>query len=256
MVGWRGESRIETSLHIDSGLDLDQVQELRDQHVAMIVDDDADTVTLLKIVLKNGGFNVVGANDGHEALSKCAESHPDVILLDLMMPKMDGWTTMSQLKHLTDAPVIIISAIIDDDAVVRALNSGAVDYVRKPFSAQEVVARARNALRDQTLAERRSVLVFPDWELIIDLEAHQVTQYDQNVRLSPLEFSVLKSLAVQSPKPVAYDALTEEVWGENTPQVKKRLKWVVYLLRQKLEADPSQPQLIVNHTNFGYQFQG
>lgn len=148
MVGWRGESSVDTSPNINSGLDLDQVQELSDQRIALVVDDDADTVMLLKIVLKNGGFNVVGANDGDEALSKCEEAHPDVILLDLMMPKMDGWATMSQLKQLTEAPVIIISAVVEEDIVGRALESGAVDYVRKPFSAQEVVARARNALRD------------------------------------------------------------------------------------------------------------
>jgi DNA-binding response OmpR family regulator len=148
MVGWRGESSVDTSSNINSSLDLDQAQELSDQRIALVVDDDADTVMLLKIVLKNGGFNVVGANDGDEALSKCEEAHPDVILLDLMMPKMDGWTTMSQLKDLTEAPVIIISAVVEEDIVGRALESGAVDYVRKPFSAEEVVARARNALRD------------------------------------------------------------------------------------------------------------
>ncbi|MGD9091908.1 MAG: response regulator transcription factor [Anaerolineales bacterium] len=256
MVGWRGESNVDKSTQINSGLDLDQVQELRDQRVALIIDDDADTVMLLKIVLKNGGFNVVGANDGHEALSKCVETHPDVILLDLMMPNMDGWATMSQLKHLTEAPVIIISAVVEDDVVVRALDSGAVDYVRKPFSAQEVVARARNALREQKSLEARKVLVFPDWGLIIDLEARQVIQDDQNIRLSPLEFSVLKALAVNAPKPVSYDSLAEEVWQENSPRIRKRLKWIVYLLRQKLEPDPSRPQLIVNHTNFGYQFLG
>lgn len=256
MVGWRGEPKVDTTPKTNSSLELDQVEDLRQRHMALIVDDDADTVTLLKIVLKNGGFNVVGAIDGHEALSKCVDTHPDVILLDLMMPHMDGWATLSQLKNLTEAPVIIISAVIEDDVVIRALESGAVDYVRKPFSAQELVARARNALKEGTAREAAKVLEFPEWRLIIDLEARQVTQDDENMRLSPLEFSVLKTLVVNAPEPVAYDSLAEQVWEENSPQIRKRIDWIIYLLRQKLEPDPARPKLIVDHTNLGYQFQG
>ncbi len=226
---------------------------MSDQQLALIVDDDADTVQLLKLTLQRAGINVIGALSGEEALAKCAESRPDIILLDLMMPVMDGWQTMKQLRHISHAPVVVISAIISDEAVVRALTEGAEDYVRKPFSAKELIARIQAALRRSPPEDSPKTLVLPGGGLILDLETRQVKRADQEINLTQQEYALLALLATHAPKPVAYQSLGEEIWGEYSPQVHKRLKWVIHQLRQKLEEGRSEPDLIVNYRNFGYQ---
>jgi two-component system KDP operon response regulator KdpE len=237
----------------EEGLDLDRVRRLGDQQLALVVDDDPDTVQLLKLTLQRAGINVIGALDGHDALAKCAETSPNVILLDLMMPIMDGWQTMQQLSAITMAPVLVISAIINEDSVVRALAEGAEDYIRKPFSAKEVVARVQAALRRSQLSSPPKVLVLPGKGLWINLETRQVKLHDRFIKLSQQEYSVLAFLVQHSPDPVAYETIGEKIWGEYNPQAHKRLKWVIHQLRKKLKDDHSNPRFIMNYRNFGYQ---
>jgi two-component system KDP operon response regulator KdpE len=235
------------------GLDYDQLLAVRDRELALIVDDDLDTVSLLKLSLQREGINVIGALDGNEAIEKCSENSPNVILLDLMMPVMDGWQTMEHLRQISDAPVVIISAITSDDAVVRALNEGADDYIRKPFSAKEVVARVRTALRKKPTAQNQNAVFFPQLSLIVDLENRYASIDGQIQNLTPHEFAVLASLSREVNMPVAYEKISKNVWGEEyNPQIQQRLKWVVHRLRQKLEGDPGNPDLIINYRNFGY----
>jgi two-component system KDP operon response regulator KdpE len=236
-----------------AGLDLDAVQELGDQRVVLVVEDDPDTLNLLKLTLRRAGMNVVGAHDGKQAIKKWMETNPNIVLLDLMMPEMDGWETLSQLRAVTDSPIIILSALSQKDVVVKGLKQGADDYVSKPFVGDEVVARVEAALRRSGPKEPVSKLNFPGKELIMDLESHQVTFRDQLIDLTPREFAVLEILAKQHPKPVSYEMLAKEVWGEDNDKIRERIKWIVYLLRQKIEKDPSQPELILNKTRFGYQ---
>ncbi|MCW5873823.1 MAG: response regulator transcription factor [Anaerolineales bacterium] len=236
-----------------AGLDLDAVQELGSQRVVMVVEDDPDTLNLLKLTLRRAGMNVVGAADGKQALRKWMDASPSVVLLDLMMPEMDGWETLSQLRAISDAPIIILSALSQKENIVRGLKEGADDYVSKPFVGDEVVARIEAALRRSGPSKPVSVLVFPDQGLSVDLQTHQVTLRDQLIDLTPREFAVLEILARQHPKPVAYDTLAREVWGEDNEKIRERIKWIVYLLRQKIEKDPSRPELILNKTRFGYQ---
>ena len=236
-----------------AGLDLDAVQELGSQRVVMVVEDDPDTLNLLKLTLRRAGMNVVGASDGKQALRKWMDANPSVVLLDLMMPEMDGWETLSQLRAISDAPIIILSALSQKENIVRGLKEGADDYVSKPFVGDEVVARIEAALRRSGPSQPVSVLVFPDQGLSVDLPAHQVTLGEQLIDLTPREFAVLEILARQHPKPVSYDTLAREVWGEDNEKIRERIKWIVYLLRQKIEKDPSRPELILNKTRFGYQ---
>src|SRR3990172_3265941 len=130
-----------------SGLDLDAVQALGDQRVVLVVEDDPDTLDLLKLTLRRAGMNVVGAMDGKQAIRKWMEVNPNIVLLDLMMPEMDGWETLSQLRAITDAPIIILSALSQKDVVVRGLRERADDYMPKPLSGDEVVARVEAAMR-------------------------------------------------------------------------------------------------------------
>lgn len=235
------------------GLDLDMVQQLGDQRVVLVVEDDPDTLNLLKLTLRRTGMNVVGATDGKQAIRKWMEVHPNIVLLDLMMPEMDGWETLSQLRAVTSAPIIILSALSQKDNIVRGLNEGADDYVTKPFQSSEVVARMEAALRRAGAAEQSSKLIFPEHELAIDLETRQVNLKGKNIELTPREFAVLAVLASRHPKPVHYETIAEEVWGKDSDKIRERIKWIVYLLRQKIEADPSKPTLIINKVRYGYQ---
>jgi two-component system KDP operon response regulator KdpE len=242
-----------TEVHTSAGLDLDAVQELGSQRVVMVVEDDPDTLNLLKLTLRRAGMNVVGATDGKQALRKWMDANPNIVLLDLMMPEMDGWETLGQLRAITDAPIIILSALSQKEFIVRGLKEGADDYVAKPFVGDEVVARIEAAMRRSGPSKPASVLVFPDQGLSIDLQTHQVTLRDQLIDLTPREFGVIEILARQHPKPVSYETLAREVWGEDNEKIRERIKWIVYLLRQKIEKDPSRPELILNKTRFGYQ---
>jgi DNA-binding response OmpR family regulator len=196
---------------------------------------------------------VIGASDGNEAIAKCSEARPNVILLDLMMPLMDGWQTMEHLRRISDAPVVIISAITSDEAVVRALNEGADDYIRKPFSVKEVVARVQTALRKRPERPNSGVIEFPEHGLVVDIENGFTSIHGRIQNLTPHEFAVLVSLAREANRPMSYEKISRSVWDDEfNPQIQQRLKWVVHRLRQKLEEDPSNPTLIINYRNFGY----
>jgi two-component system KDP operon response regulator KdpE len=239
-----------------SGLDLDTVQELGGQRVVLVVEDDPDTLNLLKLTLRRAGMNVVGALNGQQAIRKWMETNPNIVLLDMMMPEMDGWETLSQLRAITDAPIIILSAMSQKADIVRGLRAGADDYMPKPFAGDEVVARVEAALRRAGPKEPVSKLVFPSLGLSLDLETRQLTFRDKQLDLTPREFAVLEILAKNHPKPVPYQVLAQEVWGEDNDKIRERIKWIVYLLRQKIEKDPSQPKLILNKTRYGYQLAG
>ena len=243
----------ETATMQAPGLDLDAVQEQEGQRVVLVVEDDPDTLNLLKLTLRRAGMNVVGAMDGKQAIRKWIESNPNIVLLDLMMPEMDGWETLSQLRTITDAPIIILSALSQKDSVVRGLREGADDYMPKPFIGAEVVARVEAALRRAGPKSPVSKLALPSLGLALDLETRQLTFRDKVMDLTPREFAVLEVLAKNHPKPVAYENLAQEVWGKDDEKIRERIKWIVYLLRQKIEKNPSKPDLILNKTRFGYQ---
>ena len=244
----------DTTSTAPAGLDFDQLEDRSEQELALIVDDDDTTVDMLKLILRRAEFNVVGAVGGHEAVDKCSKMTPDVILLDIMMPEMDGWETYSNLRKMTDAPVVVVSAGTTDDWIVRAFDMGMEDYVTKPFSAKEVVARVKAAVRRKAPSTTSDVRVFPDANMSINLETRQVSLGERKINLTPLEYAVFAMLVEATPEPVSYERISEQVWGEDNAKARKRLKWAVHSLRRKLEEDSSRPELIKTHTNYGYQF--
>ncbi len=201
------------------GLDLDAVQQLGDQRVAMVIEDDPDTLNLLKLNLRRAGINVVGAIDGKQAIKKWMDASPNVVILDLMMPEMDGWETLAQLRAMSDAPIIILSALTQSANIVRGLREGADDYITKPFQNEEIIARVEAALRRAGPQVKSQRMFFPELDLVVDLETHQVVLKSEFVELTPREFSVLAVLAKNHPKPVTYAAIAVDVWDEDNDKI-------------------------------------
>ena len=234
------------------GLDLDTYQSKPVSQRALIVDDDPDTVDLLKIIIQNAGIDVVGAFSGFEALQKCADVQPSIILLDLMMPGMDGWETFQNIRQMTTAPVIVVSADAKKESVVRSLKMGCDDYVTKPFFPPELVARMHTVLRRSGSPGPVTARVFAEIGLTIDLETHEVTLNDRRVQLTSREFAVFAMLARRAPRMVRYEEIAYEIWDGDNPKVRNRIKYLIYLLRHKLEEDPNNPKVIVNREGLGY----
>jgi len=235
-----------------SGVDLDEVY-ASERHSVLVIEDEPDTVMLLKHILRSAGFNVMGAMSGSEAIKKCAEIKPDLILLDLMMPEMDGWETYRYLRQMGDVPVIVISAVGNKEDIVKALRLGIDDYLTKPFFNAEVVARAQAVLRRYGKTEDVSRLVFPDVDLVIDFQTQKVTLRDQSVQLTNKEFAVLAVLARNAPEVVNYQTIAQQVWGMDTPDVRKRIKYLVYIIRRKFQSLDHNRELISNVDRLGYR---
>lgn len=236
-----------------TGIDLDTVQNKPSSTRALIIDDDPDTVDLIKIIFRNAGMDVIGAFSGKEAIQKCSNSSPAVILLDLMMPDMDGWETYQSLRQVTDVPVIVVSADTKKENVVKGLNLGFDDYVTKPFFPPELVARVNTVLRRSSGTSQAPRSVFPDIDLVIDFETHDVSLRGEAIHLSSREFSLLEVLAAKAPRLVRYEEIAARIWGTDNLKVRNRIKYLVYLIRQKVEEDPNDPQLIINREGLGYQ---
>jgi DNA-binding response OmpR family regulator len=234
------------------GLDLDDIQSRTSTKRALIIDDDPDSVDLIKLIIRNAGMDVFGAFNGPEALQKCANLHPNIILLDLMMPGMDGWETYERIRKITDVPVIVVSAITKKEQVVKGLQMGFDDYVTKPFFPPELVARVKTVLRRAGEPKPVTIRVFPEADLSIDSETRDVILRGQVIPLTSREFAVLEMLARKAPRMVRYEEIAGEIWNGDGAKVRNRIKYLIYLLRHKLEKDPNNPQLILNREGLGY----
>ncbi len=235
------------------GIDFDKLHQHQVQPLVLVVDDDLDSVELIKATLRKAGMNVIGASDGFMAIMKMAKENPDAILLDLMMPAIDGWETFSRVRDISEVPVIFVSALATSKHVVDGLNSGVDDYVTKPFHPAELVARVKAVLRRVTTVEQPEMYVFPRVELTIELETNHVILRGDTVDLSPSEFLLLTQLSKQAPRPATFSQITSAIWPENNDEHQRdRIKYLIHQLRQKMELDPSDPQLIQTKTSVGY----
>lgn len=234
------------------GIDLDQADQ-KDRHRILVVDDELDTVILLKHVLMREGFDVSGANSGKEALAKIAEVKPSLVLLDLMMPEMDGWETYHQIQQLDDLPVIVISALSQSEYIVKALELGADDYITKPFEQGEVKARVSAVLRRAGKPKTMHRVGFSDIQLLIDLDTQEITYKGKRIQLTGKMFDVLSLLAKNAPHVTTYEDLLTEIWGENTVPARNRLKYLIYLLRNEFNRIDKKREIIENVDRLGYK---
>jgi len=219
----------------------------------LLIDDEAPFVRAMGVSLRALGYDVDAAPSGAAGLAKAATTTPDVIVLDLGLPDMDGLEVLNGLRAWTAVPVIVLSARDRDDAKVSALDGGADDYVTKPFSMDELLARIRAALRRRPGAVSEEPIVETD-DFRIDMAAKEVRVGGDTVRLTPTEWNVLEVLVRNQGKLVSQRQLLKEVWG---PQYEKETEYLrVYLaaLRRKLEPTPSQPRYFITEPGMGYRF--
>jgi two-component system KDP operon response regulator KdpE len=220
----------------------------------LVVDDEVEMQRALRTGLRYHDFEVRAVGSGEEALRESAAWRPDVILLDLGLPGMDGFATLRALRPATRAAVIVVSVMPGERDKVRALDLGADDYIVKPFGTEELVARIRAVLRRQADVSAGEPIV-TSGDLEIDLARRSVTVKGRSVRLTPTEYELLRYLALHAGKPVTHTTLLRQVWGEYAVGDKYNTRYVVAQIRKKLGDDPANPRYIVNEPGVGYRLE-
>ncbi len=219
----------------------------------LVVDDDTALLRALAINLRARHFDVETAGDGATALRKAASTGPDLVVLDLGLPDMDGVEVVAGLRGWTSVPIIVLSARDTQSAKVDALDAGADDYMTKPFGMDELIARIRAALRRAAPEPTSPVLVTPDFT--VDLSAKRVTRDGAPVRLTPTEWHVLEVLVRNLGKLVTQQQLLREVWGPSYVEETHYLRVYLAQLRRKLEPEPSRPRHLITEPGIGYRFE-
>lgn len=225
------------------------------QGTVLVIDDDKTLLRLLQEALTKAGFQVILASNGIDGLQEMYARQPDLVLLDVMMPRMDGWETLTRIRQISRVPVIMLTAKDAEQEKVRGFNLGVDDYVTKPFSFAELVARASAVLRrSRTAAPITKNKRYSSGDLVLDVDAHRVTKGGKLVELTPTEFRLLETLAEHAGRVLTHEQLLEKVWGYDAGEDTGYIKRYIWYLRQKLEEDPTNPQHILTERGFGYSF--
>jgi two-component system KDP operon response regulator KdpE len=222
----------------------------------LVIDDKREMTWLLEHALSEEGYEIEIARDGQEGLRRAHVARPDLILLDIMMPGMDGWDMLRRLREFSDVPVIMLTAVGGEDDKVLGLDIGADDYVTKPFGMEELKARIRAALRRAALSpsDKTPILRFDGGRFVIDPASHTVTVRGEEVDLTPTEYKLLLYLAYNAGRVVTYDQILENVWGPGYEDGLSNVKLYIWYLRRKIEVDPSNPHYVQTQRGVGYYF--
>jgi two-component system KDP operon response regulator KdpE len=221
----------------------------------LAVDDDPTLLRFLAEFLEHEGFRVVKADRGQAALKLFFEERPDLVVLDLMMPGMDGWEVCARIREMAKTPVILLTAKDTEADKLRGFRLGVDDYVTKPFSLAELTARVRAVLARSASRLEGEVSQVQSGDLSIDLKKREVLLGGERIPLTRTEFRLLAYLARRAGEAVSQDELVAEIWGSDSKRGGSALRRYVWLLRRKLEADPANPRLIVNVHGFGYRLE-
>ena len=221
----------------------------------LVVDDDPTLLRFLQDFLREEKYSVIAAANGNEALRQAYREHPDLVVLDVMMPGMDGWEVTARLRELSDVPIILLTAKSSEADKLRGFGLGVDDYLTKPFGFAELNARIQavlNRARHKPLSERNLLQI---GDLEVDLDRREVRRGGQTLTLTPTEFRLLEVLARNAGKAVAETELVREVWGayrqENTTTVRR----YIFLLRKKIEPQPDEPRYILTVRGYGYRLE-
>ena len=220
----------------------------------LVVDDDTQLLRALRIHLTARGYDVLTAADGATGLRAATERHPDVVVLDLGLPHLDGTEVITELRTSTTVPIIVLSARTDSLDKVQALDRGADDYVTKPFGVDELMARLRAALRRAASTADVGETRYESDDLTIDLDAKTVERAGEPVHLTPTEWDILELLVRNQGKLVTRRELLRRAWGTGERKETSYLRVYLAQLRRKLEHDPAHPQHLITEAGMGYRF--
>ena len=222
--------------------------------IALVIDDEPQIRRLLRVTLEANGYSVVDAVNGNEGIVQAAQSRPEVILLDLGLPDMDGVEVLRRIREWSRVPVVILSVRDRENDKIAALDAGADDFVTKPFSSGELLARLRTARR-RSLPQAAEAC-FRSGKIEVDLAARIVRKNGVEVKLTPTEYALLRLLAVHAGKVLTHRQLLTEVWGPNAVEQTHYLRVHIAHLRDKLEQDAAQPKFIITEPGVGYRAMG
>ncbi|MFQ3567303.1 MAG: response regulator transcription factor [Aggregatilineales bacterium] len=220
----------------------------------LVIDDEETTLSIIGILLERRGFEVIKAVNAEDGLRKAYRYQPDLVLLDIMMPDMDGWEVCKRLREMSDVPIVFLTARSDVKDVVRGLEIGADDYIAKPFENEELVARIRANLRRAPKPNMNEELVFNGGEFRINFMNREVRVRNELKHLTPKEFNLLGVLVRNAGRVVPRNELVAEAWGEEYTDAIDSLKLYIHYLRQKLEHDAEHPEYILTSRGVGYRF--
>jgi len=226
-----------------------------DRRKILVVDDEERMVRFIRMNLEHDGFVVADALNGKQAIQKMRDVNPDLILLDVMMPDMNGFEVLETIREVTNVPVIMLTAKGEEDDRVRGLEKGADDYVTKPFSPRELVSRVKAVLR-RTEGATGSMhgLIEVDERLKIDFDRREIWLEGKLVKLRPTEYRLLFHLVQNTGWVVSHDQLLQKVWGYEYRDEPHYVRLYINYLRQKLEKDPANPKYILTERGVGYRF--
>ena len=232
-----------------------QTTNVKREKTVLIIEDDANTADLVALYLLREGFQALTANDGEQGLALAARYRPDLVILDLMLPKIDGWEVCRQLRHMSDVPVIMLTARDEEIDRVAGLTLGADDYVVKPFSPRELVARVIAVLRRARPYRDAPVKVLHQGDILLDLEKRSLYVRNQAVDLTHHEYALLKALMRVPGKVFTRDELLDYIYPRGEAIVIDRVVDVhIGKLRKKIESNPSDPNYILTVRGIGYRF--
>lgn len=221
--------------------------------VALVIDDEVQIRRLLRVVLESADYQVHEAETAAQGLTDAATRRPDVILLDLGLPDSDGVNVLRRLREWSQVPVIVLSVRDDEEGKVAALDAGADDYVTKPFSSAELLARLRAAQRKTRPEEEISR--FKSGDLIVDLTARVVTRAGHEVKLTATEYALLRLFVRHAGRVLTHRQILREIWGPKSEEHRQYLRVYVTHLRQKIERDPAAPELVKTEPGIGYRLE-
>lgn len=227
---------------------------MNNSELFLIVEDDKQIRSFISFSLKTQEYRSIDATTGKEAMKAIVNAHPDVIILDLGLPDMDGLDIIRQVRAFSDMPIIVVSARDQDREKIEALDAGADDYLTKPFSINELLARLRVILRHVKKEDIPVSEIYRVGDLEVNFEKHLVTLSGNEIHFTPMEFNVLSLLIRNSGKVLTHSYILKEVWGSYLESDMQSLRVFMANIRRKLEKDPAKPRYIITEVGIGYRF--
>jgi two-component system KDP operon response regulator KdpE len=224
-----------------------------DKGLIVLIEDEPQMRRFLRITLQGHGYRLIETGTGQEGLTQAATRNPDVVLLDLGLPDIDGLEVTKRLREWSQVPIIVLSAREQEEDKIKALDAGADDYLTKPFGAGELLARIRVALRHTATQHGEEESVFVLDNLKVDLVKRQVLLDDREIHLTPIEYRLLTILIRHAGKVMTHSQIMKEVWGPAYVNQSHYLRIYMAQLRHKLEADPARPRFFINEPGVGYR---